>query len=186
MDKKFVIPGVLLWDTEAFHVITATDADFTVNSKRVLNSSDLFTPVNELVELQNTLDYLMSVVPTAVSFAGPITPPSVDGISLLNPTTIRVTKKGSYQFKLQTNTDVGGKTLVILKKNGVNFDGNSFVAQQVGADLNIAHFALFDFNQTTDTTVDFQFFQSGDTYPVTGNPIRGLVDLTISHINIHP
>lgn len=41
MDKKFVVPGVLLWDTEVFNVITATDADFTVNSKRVLNSGDL-------------------------------------------------------------------------------------------------------------------------------------------------
>lgn len=53
MDKKFVIPGVLLWDTEVFNVITATDADFTVNSKRVLNSGDL-TPTQNAAPI--TLD----------------------------------------------------------------------------------------------------------------------------------
>jgi hypothetical protein len=53
MDKKFVIPGVLLWDTEVFNVITATDADFTVNSKRVLNSGDL-TPTQNAAAI--TLD----------------------------------------------------------------------------------------------------------------------------------
>jgi len=186
MNKKFVIPGVLTYDTEQFKVITATDADFTINGQRVLNSSDIVTPVNELVELQNTLDFLLTLVPTAVSFAGPLTPASVDGITLLNPTTVRFTKKGHYQMKMQLNTDVGGKTLCIAQKNGVNFDGNSFVSQQVGADLNISHLFIFDFSQTTDATVDFSFLMSGDTFPVTGNPIRGLPDLTIWHINLHP
>jgi len=53
MNKKFVIPGLLTYDTEQFKVITATDADFTVNTKRVLNSGDL-TPTQNAAPI--TLD----------------------------------------------------------------------------------------------------------------------------------
>jgi hypothetical protein len=41
MNKKFVIPGLLTYDTEATHIITASDADFTINAKKVLSAGDL-------------------------------------------------------------------------------------------------------------------------------------------------
>src|SRR5690242_12652924 len=40
MDKKFVIPGVLLWDTEEFRVITSDYTKFSLNGSRVLTEAN--------------------------------------------------------------------------------------------------------------------------------------------------
>lgn len=180
MDKRFVIPGLYRLESEQTAFVTATDADFTVNTKRVLNSSDLI--VNEFLNSQNLTDGALSTTPTAISWQNPFTPPSADGITFLNATTVRITKKGHYQFKVQTNTDVGGKLLCKIAGPSPFTDGNSSVAVAVGADLNIAHLALFDFHQTTDTVGDFVFSLSGDTFPTAGSAIRALSQLTIWHV----
>ena len=41
MDKKFVYPGALSTLTESCAFTTAADAGFTINTKRILNTSDL-------------------------------------------------------------------------------------------------------------------------------------------------
>lgn len=41
MDKKFVYPGVYAVISDATNFTTDSDADFTINTKRILNSSDL-------------------------------------------------------------------------------------------------------------------------------------------------
>lgn len=40
MDKKFVIPGVLLWDTEEFQIITSDPTKFTANGSRILTEAN--------------------------------------------------------------------------------------------------------------------------------------------------
>lgn len=180
MDKRFVIPGLLYQECEQAAFVTASDAAFTINTKRILNTSDLI--VNEFLNSQNLTDSALTTTPTPISWQNAFVPASVDGISFLNATTVRITKKGHYQFKIQTNTDVGGKLLFKVAGPSPYTDGNSGVAVAVGSDLNIAFLALFDFHQTTDAVGDFVFSISGDTFPTAGSAIRQLSQLTVWHV----
>jgi len=54
MDKKFVYPGVYAVISDATNFTTDSDAQFTINTKRILNSSDLPNGGSDPVVVSNT------------------------------------------------------------------------------------------------------------------------------------
>lgn len=141
------------------------------------------TNVNEMLFIQNIGSMNFTTVPTLITFDAPLTPASVDGITLVAPSTIRITKKGSYMFRIQTNMDGISTVLTIIQRDGVNFDGSTWEGREVGVDINISQTATFYYNQTADEQHDITWLMSADSVPV-GTPRTGVIDLTIHHINL--
>lgn len=190
MDKKFITPGVLTWKADAIHFYGSTLADFTYNDLQVLTTHDTSGFMNQMVELQNTLDAPTTTTLSTINFAGPFVPASITGISLTNGgDSIQITKKGHYQFKLQTNFSTPCNTLFKVRMDvndeAHNKDDGGGAAVQVGSDLNMGVTFIYDFEQTTDTTHTFYFVVAAVSTP-TGTSVRYLPDLTIWHVNLTP
>lgn len=93
------------------------------NSNKIITTSDL--PCQQ-IESQSVADFAMSTTSTAVAFPIAFSPASTRGISQPNPTTVRITKKGYYQFYVQLATDKTSSVFFICKKDGVNMDGRKY------------------------------------------------------------
>ncbi|HXU95454.1 MAG TPA: hypothetical protein VFP45_03360 [Candidatus Nitrosotalea sp.] len=189
MDKKFVTPGVLTWKTDAIKFYGATLADFTYNDLQVLTSHDTSGFMNELVELQNVNDAAVTTTLSTITFEGPLVPASTTGISLTNGgTSIQITKRGHYQFKLQTNFSTPANTLFKLRMDGNdeghNVDDGGGAAVEVGTDQNRSVIFISDFQQTTDTTHTFYFVVAAVSTSDPPVAVRYLPDLTIWHLNL--
>ncbi len=106
-----------------FAILVPTGASATINSEKIITTAD--SPCQQ-IESQSVLDFAMSTTATAISFPVAFSPASTRGISQPNPTTVRVTKKGYYQFYVQLATDKTSSVFFICKKDGVNMDGRKF------------------------------------------------------------
>ena len=191
MDKRFVTPGLLEWKTEKIHLYGQTLADFTYNDLQVMTSYNISGFMNQMVELQNTLDSPVTTTLSTITFQGPLVPASTTGISLTNGgTSIQITKKGHYQFKLQTNFSTIADTLFKVRMDvndePHNVDNGGGAAVEVGLDENRNVLFVFDFQQTTDTTHTFYFVIAANSTSDPPVAVRYLPDLTIWHLNLTP
>jgi len=165
MARRWFSRKGLTCESEEFDITVHDNTMARLNGSRILTDLDIPTsPSVETIELQNQVtNPTLTTTSTLVTWEGPFSPASTSGISLVTSNTIRITKKGCYQFFFQLGgIDLDCAVWFVCKKDGANLDGQNGVATKIGAELYGAVTCTYVFQQNTDTQHDFQFWVSGD------------------------